>query len=382
MASKPETVGAGRWSLTKRLGAGSFGEIYMAEDRSSSIKVAVKLEDTVTKSPQLLAEAKILRSLRDLPSLPRVIWYGTEGQFNILVMTLLGQSLEEILNAAGRQLSLRGTMQVAEEMLQRVEDVHAKDVIHRDIKPENFLVGRNTEARNLYIIDFGLAKRYRDVRTGMHIPYKEEKSLTGTARYASLNTHLGLEQSRRDDLEALGYIFVYLQRGKLPWQGLPKSSHKDQYRGIMEVKMRTALPALCQDLQPEFCSFLQYCRMLKFEEAPDYTYLKRLLKTICSNNSITTFGKLDWEVDMSEVRSSSSGSKKRRQRRKSISTRRKSVAMMEKRKISKTQGEKSNSTATKVAVGPRLSPEARARVEQCGRNCPNIVGKGSKCTLF
>jgi len=381
MASKPETVGQGRWSLTKRLGAGSFGEIFMAEDRSSSLKVAVKLEDTATKSPQLFAEAKILRSLRELPALPRVIWYGTEESYNILVMTLLGHSLEEILNAAARQMSLRGTVQVAEEMLLRVEDVHSKDVIHRDIKPENFLVGRNTEARSLFIIDFGLAKKYRDVRTGVHIPYKEEKSLTGTARYASLNTHLGLEQSRRDDLEALGYIFIYLQKGKLPWQGLPKSSHKDQYRGIMETKMRTALPVLCKDLPPEFCSFLQYCRMLKFEETPDYTYLKRLLKQICIANKITTFGKFDWEVDLSEVRSCSSGEKKKRQRRKSVSTHRKSIAIAENRKVSKTQGEGSNSTATKVAMGPRLSQEARARAGRSGRVSP-LPGKGSRCRLF
>ncbi len=124
--------------------------------------------------------------------------------------------------------------------------MHSKHFLHRDIKPDNFLIGVGAKSAMLYIIDFGLAKRYRDPKTLTHIPYKNNKSLTGTARYASVNTHMGIEQSRRDDLECICYVMLYLLKGSLPWQGLTAKNKNEKYKKIMESKMSMSAETLCK----------------------------------------------------------------------------------------------------------------------------------------
>ena len=131
----------------------------------------------------------------------------------------------------------------------------------------------------VYIIDFGLAKRYIG-RDGKHIKYRENKSLTGTARYASINTHLGIEQSRRDDLECLGYVNLYFLRGSLPWQGLRANNKKDKYERIMEKKLSTSLETLCKGFAQEFITYMNYVRNLRFEDKADYSYLRSLFKEL------------------------------------------------------------------------------------------------------
>jgi len=162
------------------------------------------------------------------------------------------------------------------------------------LKPENLLMGIGKNSHMAHVIDYGFSKRYRDPKTGKHIPFREGKSLTGTARYASINTHQGKEQSRRDDMEALGYILVYLFKGSLPWQGLPAPTKKGKYELIMQKKIETSLDTLCAGMPEEFKKYLEYCKNLKFEEKPDYHYLKRMFKELFIREGHENDSVYDW----------------------------------------------------------------------------------------
>jgi casein kinase 1 epsilon len=174
--------------------------------------------------------------------------------------------------------------------------MHQKGFLHRDIKPDNFLMGLGRKANQVYIIDYGLAKKFRDLQTHKHIPYRENKNLTGTARYASVNTHLGVEQSRRDDLESLGYVLMYFLRGSLPWQGLKAGTKKQKYDKISEKKMLTPVEVLCKSYPSEFISYFHYCRSLRFEDKPDYSYLKRLFRDLFIREGYQFDYVFDWTI--------------------------------------------------------------------------------------
>lgn len=190
---------------------------------------------------------------------------------------------------------MKTVLMLADQMISRIEYVHTKNFIHRDIKPDNFLIGRGKGSRNIYVIDFGLAKRFRDPKTLQHIPYRENKNLTGTARYASINAHLGIEQSRRDDLEAIGYVLMYFCRnGTLPWQGIRANNKEEKYKKIMEKKMGTSVETLCKSYPPEFATYLHYCRVLRFEDRPDYTYLRKLFRDLMHREGYIDDGDFDW----------------------------------------------------------------------------------------
>ncbi|EYC05673.1 hypothetical protein Y032_0080g1307 [Ancylostoma ceylanicum] len=206
--------------------------------------------------------------------------YGTEREYNVLVMDLLGPSLEDLFNFCSRRFTMKTVLMLADQMIGRIEYVHVKNFIHRDIKPDNFLMGIGRHCNKLFLIDFGLAKKFRDSRTRTHIPYREDKNLTGTARYASINAHLGIEQSRRDDMESLGYVLMYFNRGTLPWQGLKAATKKQKYEKISEKKMSTSVEMLCKGFPAEFPMYLNYTRGLRFDEAPDYMYLRQLFRIL------------------------------------------------------------------------------------------------------
>jgi serine/threonine protein kinase len=158
------------------------------------------------------------------------------------------------------------------------------------------LMGLGKEANIVYIIDFGLAKKYRDHKTHVHIPYKENKNLTGTARYASINTHLGIEQCRRDDLESLGFVLMYFNRGALPWQGLRAATKKQKYQKISDRKVSTSINDLCKNHPPEFATYLRYCRSLKFDDRPDYMYLRGLFRDLYIREGFADDCVFDWTL--------------------------------------------------------------------------------------
>jgi len=240
-------IANGRFKIIKKIGSGAFGEIFSAFDIEDKREVAVKLEPTVSKAPaQLIYEARVYKLLQGGIGIPSIYYYGTEGDYNVMVIDLLGSSLEDHFNFCKRKFTIKTVLLLSEQCLERLEFMHNKHFIHRDLKPDNFMNGRGKESNLIYIIDYGLAKRYRDPKTRMHIPYRDGKKLTGTARYASINTHLGIEQSRRDDLECLGYLLIYLLRGTLPWQGIKGATPKEKHEKIMEKKMSSPIEILCK----------------------------------------------------------------------------------------------------------------------------------------
>ncbi|QCE13529.1 casein kinase 1-like protein 1 [Vigna unguiculata] len=285
-----------KFRLGRKIGSGSFGEIYLGTNIQNNEEVAVKLENVKTKHPQLLYESKLYRVLQGGTGIPDIRWFGVEGDYNVLVMDLLGPSLEDLFNFCSRKLSLKTVLMLADQMINRVEFVHCKSFLHRDIKPDNFLMGLGRRANQVYCIDFGLAKKYRDSSTHQHIPYRENKNLTGTARYASMNTHLGIEQSRRDDLESLGYVLMYFLRGSLPWQGLKAGTKKQKYERISEKKVSTSIEALCRGYPTEFASYFHYCRSLRFDDRPDYAYLKRIFRDLFIREGFQFDYVFDWTI--------------------------------------------------------------------------------------
>jgi len=287
---------AGRFRLGRKLGGGSFGEIYLAVDLTTGEEVAVKLEHRKTKHPQLHIECKFYKVMQGGVGIPMVKYYGTEDDYNVMVMELLGPSLEDLFNFCSRKMSLKTVLLLADQLISRIEFIHGKNFIHRDMKPDNFLMGLGKKGNLVYVIDFGLAKRFRDPRTHQHIPYREHKNLTGTARYTSINTHLGIEQSRRDDMEALGYILIYFLSGTLPWQGLRAKTKAQKYEKISEKKLSTSVEELCKGAPAEFATYHNYVRSLRFEEKPDYAYLRQLIRNLFHRQGFSYDYVFDWNL--------------------------------------------------------------------------------------
>ncbi|KAL8142620.1 hypothetical protein V2J09_015652 [Rumex salicifolius] len=302
MEKMDRTVG-GKFKMGRKIGSGSFGVLHLGINIQTGEEVAIKLESASTKHPQLRYESKLYMLLQGGSGIPHLKWFGVDGEYNAMVIDLLGPSLEDLFNYCSRKFSLKTVLMLADQLISRVEYMHTRGFLHRDIKPDNFLMGLGRKANQVYAIDFGLAKKYKDLQTHKHIPYRqvvsefrENKSLTGTARYASVNTHLGVEQSRRDDLESLGFVLMYFLRGSLPWQGQKGNTKKQKYDKISGKKMTTPIEALCKSHPPEFASYFHYCRSLRFEDKPDYSYLKRIFRDLFIREGYQFDYVFDWTV--------------------------------------------------------------------------------------
>ena len=272
-----------KYTLIKKLGEGSFGRIYSARENSTNSWYAVKLEDK-NRSQNLLENEAYIMSYLNGPRIPVVKSFGYTGEYNVLIMELMGKSLEDLFeNMSTKKMSIRCVCNLGYQMIEIIEFIHNKHFVHRDMKPDNFVMGKGVKSKYLYLLDFGLAKKYRSSSSLKHYPLLKKKHLTGTARYASINALNGYTQSRRDDLEAIGYVLIYFLLGRLPWQGMLNKNKDERYLRIMQVKRDTSPEELCRGLPEEFTKYVSYTRNLDYEQDPDYNMLKNLFTKVLND---------------------------------------------------------------------------------------------------
>ena len=278
-----------KYHCISKIGNGTFGSVFKA--RYNKNYFALKFESKKKDHDLLEKEAEILDYLHGA-NIPYIESYFSTDEYNILVMELLGKSLGYYQKQL-RNFSLKTVCMIGDQVLSLLEYIHDHHIVHRDIKPDNLCMGLN-HSKFVYIVDFGLAKKYRSSATLMHYPLINKKRLTGTPRYASINALKGFEQSRRDDLESLGYVLMYLLRGELPWQHINAKSKEERNQKILQKKMEISSSKLCEGFPIEFEKFLDYTKNMEYTQTPDYDMLRNLLLNVMKNNNLIYNYIFDW----------------------------------------------------------------------------------------
>lgn len=273
-----------KYEIIEQIGEGSFGKVFLGKHIRTSENIAIKIQFKSVVNV-LQHEAKIYKELVDISGVPLLRNYGCDNGFHYLIIDKLDISLDK---ANINQLEC---IKYFKKSVEIVRDIHKKNILHRDIKPDNFMIKERNGIKDLYIIDFGLAKRY--IIEGKHIEEKQDKNIIGTVKYASINIHNGIESSRRDDIESLCYTYISLYEKILPWSELCENLKKDiSGNDICKDKIREMKNKLdwLLDIPGEFITILLYCRNLKFLDKPNYKYIINLLENLISIYK--------WDVDI------------------------------------------------------------------------------------
>ncbi|QDZ23278.1 serine/threonine protein kinase [Chloropicon primus] len=291
---KAQVGGSPAYLVEKKLGKGGFGQVYTGRrvngsesviDGAHAYKVALKFEHRSSKGcgygPPY--EWSVYSALSGCYGIPRVSYKGRQGDYYIMVMDLLGPSLWDVWNTQNQVMSQEMVACIALESLVILENLHSKGYVHGDVKPENFLLGPpgTPNSNKLYLVDLGLATRWRDTVCNTHIEYDQRPDVfRGTVRYASVHAHLGRNASRRDDLESLAYTLMFLLKGKLPWQG-----YQGDNKGFLvcKKKMATSAEQMCKYSPPSFKQFTEYVMNLKYDEDPRYSWMISLFEPLCGS---------------------------------------------------------------------------------------------------
>ena len=268
----------GKYSIKYLISKGSFGEVYLGTNVLNNKDYAIKMERTSKGESLLKEEAYVLLFLKG-PGLPNVITFGISGRYHILIENLLGKSIYNIWLEKEKKFNIKDTCMFAIQALERVEYVHSKNYLHRDIKPANFLVG-NPDQSQIYLIDFGNARKYRSSRTGKHLPFSRNYKIYGTTIFLSLNVLKGIEQTRKDELESLGLVIIYLYKGYLPWSNYKFKDIFQALEKIKAIKENLSMKQLCHGLPIEMFEYMNYIKNMSFEDTPDYRYLQSLFLNI------------------------------------------------------------------------------------------------------
>ena len=286
------------FNVLKMIGKGSFGIVLKSFDKLKKKNVALKIETYKNlKEQRLDKEYFIYKKLQYIEGIPKIYNFIEKKDLNksILVLEYLGPTLEELFNFCDRKFSLKTTLLIIDQLITRIENIHCHGILHKDLKPENFLLGHNNKDL-IYLIDFGLSVNYINNRNFSHNIYNDNNAFVGTLRYASINNHEGIEQSRRDDLESLGYIFIYFLTGTLPWKGLKGKTNKNTQELIYNKKKNTTIKDLCKNLPIEIYKYMNYCRELKYYESPNYEYLRNLFYKLYLKNNFKKDNIYDWNL--------------------------------------------------------------------------------------